>query len=148
VSGLPPDHYVESARLDNEDILHRSFLITHTSRLDIMVNGPGGEITGHLINARGDRLNAAASIVLVPLQRSTNPLSSFKVTRSTDQGEFNLNGIRPGLYHVLAFEPATNSTAYYNEDFLRQYEYRGSPVTVVGGQVIKLDLPPIRVRLP
>jgi len=149
VQGLAPDHYVESARLDNEDILHHSFRITsHTTRLEIIVNAAGGEITGQLSNERGNRLNVVATVVAVPVQRSDNPLNSFKVTRSNDRGEFNLSGIRPGQYHVLAFEPVAGSPVYYNEDFLRQYEYRGSPVTVVGGQVIKLDLTPIHVRLP
>jgi hypothetical protein len=149
VQSLAPDHYVESARLDNEDILHHSFRITsHTSRLEIMVNAPGGEIAGQLSNERGDRLNVAATIVVVPVQRSDNPLNSFKVTRSNDRGEFDLSGIRPGQYHVLAFEPVAASPAYYNEDFLRRYEYRGSPVTVTAGQVIKLDLIPVKVQLP
>ena len=49
---------------------------------------------------------------------------------------------------LLAYQPLAGSPAYYNEDFLREYEYRGSPVTVVGGQVIKVDLTPIHVRLP
>jgi hypothetical protein len=149
VQGLAPDHYVESARLDNEDILNQSFFISsRASRLDIVVNGPGGEITGNMITGRGDRLNTVATVVLVPVQRSTNPLNSFKVTRSNDQGQFDLSGIRPGQYHVLAFEPIVGSPAYYNEDFLRDYEYRGSPITIVAGQVIKLDLTPIHARLP
>ena len=57
----------------------------------------------------------------------------YRKTVSDQSGHFSLRGLRPGEYTVLAWE-SVDGEAYYNPEFLKAYEGRGSALRVSEGE--------------
>ena len=57
----------------------------------------------------------------------------YRKTVSDQSGHFNLRGLRPGEYTLLAWE-SVDGEAYYNPEFLKVYEGRGSGIRVSEGE--------------
>lgn len=67
----------------------------------------------------------------------------YRKTVSDQSGHFSLRGLRPGQYTLLAWE-SVDGEAYYNPEFLKQYEGRGSVLRVEEGERKTLSVEAIR----
>jgi uncharacterized protein (DUF2141 family) len=140
VYGLGPGMYVRSAIAGRDDVLEKGFSGSSGRSLDIAV-AQGGQLTGTVKNDDGNAVSGV-TVVLIP-ERRLPGLSDDDVTASTDQnGNYKLNGIRPGRYRVYAFaqmEPG----AYQDEEWLKAYEPQAKSVEISGNAQQTLDLKPI-----
>jgi hypothetical protein len=72
-----------------------------------------------------------AQVALVPLAHRENR-ALYIGTTADSMGNFNLRGVGPGEYRLIAWQNAPNG-AYENAAFLSKYENQGQTITVVQG---------------
>jgi protocatechuate 3,4-dioxygenase beta subunit len=99
--------------------------------LDLVASANGGVVDGVAVDAKGDPV-ANALIVVVPEMRLRGRVERYRKTVSDQSGRFSLHGIQPGDYTVLAWE-SMDGEAYYNPEFLKDYEGQGSSLRVNEG---------------
>jgi 5-hydroxyisourate hydrolase-like protein (transthyretin family) len=149
VTGLPPTHYVDAERLDNEDVLGENFIVPSSgSTLDIVIAGPAGTVQGTVVTSQGDPPVEPLMVVLAPLQSGGRDFSQTVrlAVSSLRGGSFGLAGVAPGRYELLAFTNANSGFPYYNEQFLRQYEAQATVITVEPGKTVQTVVTAITIK--
>jgi hypothetical protein len=72
-------------------------------------------------------------VVLIPQEKERGEVSLFYRTANTDaNGNFTMARVNPGEYKVYAWEEVENG-AWFDPDFLKPVESKGSPVSVREG---------------
>jgi len=99
-----------------------------TVALDLVASTSGGIVEGVITDHQGQPV-ANAVVVAVPEARMRGRLDRYRKTQSDQNGRFQLQGIRPGDYTVLAWE-SVDGEEYYNPDFLKTYEGQGIALRV------------------
>jgi hypothetical protein len=123
------DVYVKEARFDSVDVLNQPLLISGptSGTLNIVLSSKAGQIDGTLVNEQS-RPVPGAQAVLVPDQ-SRQRIELYKIAVTDQNGHFTIQGIMPGEYKIFAWE-AMEQFAYFDSDFLRQSEQKGTPVNI------------------
>jgi ferric-dicitrate binding protein FerR (iron transport regulator) len=132
-----PDHYVAIARYGGQDVLANPLELDGVDRgvLEVVVDGPGGSVEGMVRDAKGETVSNARVV-----------LRGDSRTAITDQdGHFRFPGLAPGEYRVYAFEFAS-SKSFSDPAWFREYETRGTLVTVRKGQTASANLRIIPTR--
>lgn len=109
-----------------------------TVSLDLVVSANGGEVEGVAVDRKGEPV-ANAVVVAVPEARMRSRIDHYRKTVADQTGRFSLRGLRPGDYTVFAWENV-DGEAFYNPDFLKLYEGRGSAMHVSEGDRKSLQL--------
>lgn len=99
--------------------------------LDVAVSSGGGSIEGVVADSKGEPV-ADAVIVAAPETRFRSRTDRFHKTVSDQYGRFSLRGIAPGQYSVFAWDNVEND-AYYDPDFLKNYEPEANLLSVMEG---------------
>ena len=102
-----------------------------TVAIDLVASANGGTVEGVLTDHKGEPV-ADAVIVAVPETRLRTQVERYRKTVSDQRGRFVLHGIEPGDYTLFAWE-SVDGEAYYNPDFLKNYEGQGSALRVSEG---------------
>ncbi len=71
-------------------------------------------------------------MVAVPEARMRSRIDHYRKTVADQTGRFSLRGLRSGDYTVFAWE-RIDGEAFYNPEFLKLYEGRGSALRVSEG---------------
>jgi hypothetical protein len=100
--------------------------------LDVVASVNGGVAEGMVTDQKGEPV-ANAVIVAVPEARLRARIERFRKTVSDQSGRFALHGIPPGEYSLFAWE-SVDGEAYYNPEFLKNYEQQGSALRVSEGE--------------
>lgn len=106
-SALPPNAYLKSTILDGEDVLESGLTVANGqapgSMLNVVISAYGGKISG-VVMLQGKPL-ADARVTLAPADESklTAPLW-FKDAATDQNGNFLIQGIRPGKYLAFAWQ--------------------------------------------
>jgi len=98
----------------------------------------GGLVEGAVTDHKGEPIPNAV-VVAVPEARMRDRVDRYRKTVSDQSGHFSLRGLRPGQYTLLAWE-SVDGEAYYNSEFLKAYEERGSELRVGEGERKTLQL--------
>jgi hypothetical protein len=107
--------------------------------LDVVASSNGGIIEGVVTDPQGEPV-ADAVVVAAPEVRS-HP-NRFLKTASDQRGRFSLHGIAPGQYSVFAWDNV-DGDAYYNPDFLKDYEQQALALRIAEGERKSVQLPVI-----
>jgi Carboxypeptidase regulatory-like domain len=99
--------------------------------LDGVASANGGVAEGVVTDQKGEPV-ANAVIVAVPETRLRARVERFRKTVSDQSGRFALHGIQPGEYTLFAWE-SVDGEAYYNPEFLKNYEQQGSALRMSEG---------------
>jgi Carboxypeptidase regulatory-like domain len=99
--------------------------------LDVVASANGGVAEGVVTDQKGEPV-ANAVIVAVPEARLRGRIERFRKTVSDQSGRFALHGIQPGEYTLFAWE-SVDGEAYYNPEFLKNYEQQGSALRMSEG---------------
>jgi Carboxypeptidase regulatory-like domain len=102
-----------------------------TLMLDLIASANGGVIEGIVIDAQGQAVSNAV-IVAAPEMSLRSRSDHFHKTLSDQNGRFSLHGIPPGQYSLFAWDNL-DGDAFYDPDFLRNYEPEGNSQRVVEG---------------
>ena len=142
---LPPgNHYVESIRLQNEELIDRPIEVGSADRLDeveIYVSSEGAQVSG-VVEKEEAREVAQGATVLVFAADSDfrGPHSRFTRTTQTDQrGRFSLKGLAPGEYLLCAV--ADHESGLESDlDYLDSLERDSERIDLASGQTIEESL--------
>jgi protocatechuate 3,4-dioxygenase beta subunit len=129
---VPPGGYIESIALGEEDGLTRPLTIPSGSKgpLTIVLGMHGGTVAG-AVRTTGEKPEAveSATVLLVPARKYQGVASYFKTAVSDSEGHYQLRGIAPGAYRLLALEDM-EPMAYQNPEFLKKLEDKGKAIGV------------------
>jgi len=124
------DAYVKSIRMGNADVLDAGLHIAGPpdALLEVVIGLSGGQISGKLVNARGESLSNR-TVVLVPEARLRHRTDLYKSLATDTAGAFRFQGIPPGDYELFAWENVETG-AWQDPNFIRPYEGRGKKVLI------------------
>jgi hypothetical protein len=139
-----PKFYVADIREGARSIFDDGLQVTHQpiDSLEVILSFDGGGVTGNVLGTT----KSSVLLVLAPPPSRRKNRELFKTITLEDASKpFNLSGVAPGLYSLLAFELSSvdDTLPYLDTNFLSQHEHQGVPVTVEKGAVAG----PLRVPL-
>jgi TonB family protein len=134
VEGLQGNAYVSDLRLGTRSI-YSNPIVPVTDRapedLQVFVSSGGSVISGTVQTA--SKPVTTSFVFLIPdASQRQNPLR-YKTARSNPSGSFQVNGVAPGDYMLLAFENRPPEGAMENAEFIARYEKRGIRLTLREG---------------
>lgn len=98
--------------------------------LEVVASANGAVVDGVVTDSKGDTV-ANAAVVAVP-ELGKRP-DRYRQTVTDQSGHFRLNGVRGGNYTLYAWE-SVEGQAYYDAEFLKSYEGRGSALRLSEGE--------------
>lgn len=132
-SGGNADWYLKSALAGGRDARDAGITVNGGAVvLELVASANGGVIDGVAVDSKGDPV-ANAVIIAVPEMRLRARVERYRKTVSDQTGRFTLHGVVPGEYTLLAWE-SVEGDAYYNPEFLKNYEGQGSALHVSEGE--------------
>lgn len=136
------DWFVKSASAGARDVNDSGISVNGgTAALDLIISSNGGIVDGIAVDSNNHPVPDAV-VVAVPEVRMRSRTDRYRKTVSDQSGHFSLHGIRPGDYTLFAWE-SVEGEEYYNPDFLKTYEGKGSPLHINEGERKSLQLPAI-----
>jgi hypothetical protein len=100
-------------------------------QLEFVLGTKPGSIEGVALNEKHQGL-ANVTVVAVPEMAYRRRTNLYKRVSTDPSGRFRIQGLRPGEYKVFAWEDVEKD-AWFDPDFMRAYEGRGTLVTVREG---------------
>jgi hypothetical protein len=139
-----PDWFVKSVAASGRDAVDSGFSLSGgTMTLDLLVSSNGAAAEGAVTNqAEGPEKEspvADAVVVAVPEPRFRSHSDRYRKALTDQHGHFTLRGLPPGDYTLFAWE-SVNGEAYYDAQFLRNYEGQGKPLHVKQGDHVSIQL--------
>ena len=80
-------------------------------------------------------------ILVPPAMRRKNP-QLFRTTITSEEGEFSVRGVMPGIYTILAFRSLPPGEPWLNEQFLAPFLQRAQELHVDARSTV-----PVRLEL-
>ena len=106
--------------------------------LTLNIRRDGGSIRGVVVDeSRAAR--ALAAIVLLPKAEFPTRFELFRFASTNAQGEFQISGIVPGNYKVLAFQQI-DPDSFRNLDFLKRFDDIGVETAVAASARVNLGV--------
>jgi len=99
-----------------------------TATLDVVLSTRGGEIEGTIVDQRG-RPMANVTAVLLPSSAANRTPGRVLTVASDQEGRFVLQPVPPGDYKLFAWAEL-HPYGFYDLDFVRRYESRGTTVRI------------------
>jgi hypothetical protein len=126
--------YVKSIRLGNLDVLNNGLHLEKRpeERLEVVIGTNAGTVEG----AAGA---ADVSVVMVPNVRQRTDL--YRVATTDPGGRFRFDKVPPGDYKVFAWTEV-ETDAWYDAEFMKNYENRGVGVSVREGETARVAVMP------
>ena len=142
---LPPgNHYVESIRLQNEELIDRPIEVRSADRLDeveIHVSSEGAQVSGVVEKEEAREVVKGATVLVFAADSDfRGPNSRFTRTTQTDQrGRFSLKGLAPGEYLQCAL--ADHESGLESDlDYLGSLERDSERIDLSSGQTMEESL--------
>lgn len=139
--GLPPGYYLESAVFGSVDIL-KDGLDPSTAGsgniLTIRVGSTPGQITGRVVNARGNA-QPGVRVTLVPGGSYTGRYDRYLSAFTDADGRFRIQAVPPGPYQVFAWATIPID-AEMNQDFLALYRAQGRSVRIEQAGTVEIEV--------
>ncbi len=134
---VPPGGFIKSMRLGKQDVLTEEMEIGAGTdgALNIVISARGGKVKGEVADPSlaGKR---AMLVMLAPAGKFARVMSFFAFAQSEADGKFDLRGLTPGTYKLLAFEEPPPGDPR-NPDLIAKLE--GEAVEVVEGQTVEAN---------
>ena len=99
--------------------------------MNVIVSPSGPSILGTVLNDKNQPVGNA-TVVAVPDPTHQSQLDRYQQAMTDQHGHFTLHGLNPGSYTVFAWEHVEEG-AYYDPDFLKEYEHGGEAVNLAEG---------------
>ena len=133
---LPPGMYLIAVREGDRDVFGEKFPIDG-GNIDLnMILGEGpGTIRGSVTDGPGNKA-VRAVVALMPDDRTQKALMTSKNTDAN--GVFEIQAA-PGSYHLFSWIEL-DGAAYRNEEFMKKYDGRGTPVRIEKDAKVTVDL--------
>jgi hypothetical protein len=129
LAGQPSDLYLSMVRINGTDV--RAMGVTGSmdpgSGMELVLDSRGGRLNGQVFGPAGD-VWSGASVVLIP-EPPRGRLQDYREVPADEYGQFQIRGIRPGQYTLVAWldEPPCD---VYDPEALDACRATGMAVTV------------------
>lgn len=134
-----PDWFLKSMTASGRDAADSGFNVSGgTITLDLEVSANGAAAAGVATNEKDEPVSDAV-VVAVPEVRFRSRPDRYRKAVSDQLGRFNLRGLPPGDYTLFAWE-SVDGEAYYNPEFLKNYEGQGKALHVSEGDRVNVAL--------
>jgi len=131
-AGGNADLFLKSVLASGRDVDESGISVNGGSMvLDVVSSANGAAVDGIVTDHQGMPVPDAV-VVAVPETRLRARADRYQKTVSDQSGHFALHGIRPGEFNLFAWE-SIDGEAYYNPEFLKNYEQQGSALRVNEG---------------
>jgi Carboxypeptidase regulatory-like domain len=146
-AGANDDWFVKTLLAGGRDISDSGINVSGgMPALELVASTNGGVADGVITDPQGQPV-ANAVVVAVPEPRMRARIDRYRKTQSDQNGHFQLQGLRPGDYTVLAWE-SVDGEEYYNPDFVKAYAGQGTALRISEGERKTLSLEAIPVPTP
>jgi hypothetical protein len=117
--------YSKSVIYGGKDITETGLALPASSApLEIVIAGDGATVQGSVIDEKNQPVDSAI-VIAIPTNPKLRQWTELYQPATTDQnGQFTIRGLRPGEYHLFAWEEI-DSYAFLDPEFMRPYESRG-----------------------
>jgi hypothetical protein len=136
---MPNRGYVASATSGGVDLLHKALVVGAggaSAPIEITLRDDTATLDGTVspIPTTGGEPNPSGAGVFVFCYPIESEVGRLLQGFAGADGKFSMQNIPPGRYLVLAFPSPYQNLEYRNEEVLRQYESKGTIVTLQPGQ--------------
>jgi hypothetical protein len=133
-----PGFYLKSIKYGTDDILGKPFKFSGggSAAFEITLRAGSVTATGTVSDAKSQPV-PGTQVVFVPAQRSRFDLMRSGVTDQS--GKFTIANLAPGEYKVFSWE-SVDINAFFDPEFLKQYEQQGKAVTLAEGSSPIVDV--------
>jgi hypothetical protein len=136
-----PDIYIASVTQGDRPIAEGPLLIkSGAGPLHILLRKDGGLVSGTVMD--GDKSAPLAFVALIPKNRSAS--HNFRTATADKNGAYQLTGISPGEYNILAFD-RNEDDQYLDEGFVAKLISASNRVTVGRLGTLSMDLKAVKV---
>jgi len=126
------DWFVKSTLAGGRDVNDSGISVSGgTMPIDLVLSANGAVADGVVADPKGQPVGNAV-VVAVPEAHLRSRLDRFHRTVSDQGGRFTLHGLPPGDYTLFAWE-SVEGEAYYDPEFLKNYEPQGTALHVAEG---------------
>jgi protocatechuate 3,4-dioxygenase beta subunit len=141
------DYITKSVNLEGRDVLDSGFSVLPDTNLDVVISAKGASIAGTVVDGKGQPI-ANATVVDVPSEERRMRADLYQRDTTDENGHFNLRGLNPGKYTVLAFEELQEDVR--QPGFLKSFDKRGESVELDEGtrKNVVLKVIPIEGETP
>jgi hypothetical protein len=129
---VPPGGYIKSMYLGDQDVLTEEMVIRPSTAapLKIVLGTQAATLSGEV--AAGDA-PPRATVLAAPDGKFRHVLSFYRYAAADGDGHFQIKGLTPGSYKLLAFEEF-DPQSIQDPEFLGPFEQAGVPVTLREGE--------------
>src|SRR5204863_8642446 len=136
------EFYVKSIRSGETDVLSEGLTLPQggTVSLQILMGSDGGRIEGGIVD-KDEQPVSSATVVLAPNAGLRGRVDLFRTVTANQYGRYEFEFVAPGDYKLFSWAEVEPG-AWHDREFLRDFEDRGEPVTVLanGQATVKLHL--------
>jgi hypothetical protein len=124
--------FLKSMRCGTTDVTESGIDLTQGAPCDLTItmSANGGEINGQ---AQGEEGQPAQAVVTLVPAGTTRREDLFREVGTDASGQFKMNGIAPGKYHLFAWESVDTNAVRYDADFMKPYESKAAGVEISEG---------------
>ena len=129
---IPKGGYLKSIMLGDVDVLRADMNVTSETKapLEIVVSRAGAHVEGSVEGG------PARALVAAPEGDLAGLMAFYAATTVDEQGRFELRAMTPGRYRLYAFEELAYGE-WFDPDFLKPYQDRGTPIELKAGDKAK-----------
>ena len=144
VMGLDADAFVQTVRLDSQDVDVDEFTLkasgsAEAGPLEVTISKVGGSIEGTVRTANDASEQEGATLVLWPATGPPKP-SLARIVRSVSKGHFQMKGIRPGKYLLAAFDNLPMVSGQPDPEALLSAKIRAESILIEPGTKLTKNL--------
>jgi hypothetical protein len=113
VENLPDDFYLSEVRVNGLDMMDRGiagYAASFDNPLELVLDSRGGKVGGRVVGADETALSGA-SLLLVP-DPAQGRLQSYREGYADEYGRFQIHGVAPGKYVLVAWMDTAPCDAY------------------------------------
>lgn len=126
---LPADYYLKSVRIGGHAVEQDQVQVgDESTEIELFLGPEGGHISGLVLDENGQPISTP--VVLVPDASRRNLPDLFRKTTSDKKGIFNLRGVPPGTYELLAFDDVDLNELIGQPEILNSFEDRAVTLNV------------------
>jgi hypothetical protein len=137
--GNVPGLYLKSIRFSGDDVLSKPLKFSGSAAGEfevVLARGGLGQIAGNVRDSKSQAVQGAL-VVAIPLERGQ--ITDYRTAYTDQNGRYTLGDLTPGDYQLFSWE-SIEDDAFYDPDFLGQYERNGKAVHVAKSSNQSVDV--------
>jgi hypothetical protein len=136
---VPAGFYLKAVRVGGQDITAGAQISAAATGVEIVLGAKAPEVSGTVIGADKQPVTSGTAFLVPDASRRDRP-ASYKFAVLAEGGTFRFTGVPPGDYTIYALTEVDEG-AWFDPDFLRTLEGKGTAVRLTEGQTETVQVP-------